>query len=1297
MSDTTRLGIQITASDTASASIKNLQASIKALQSEIGRVAGTAIDSGGKYVAQLQAEIGKIQQQISAVKQQEAATKALTAAIKEQAAAYDVVHRSLQQNIDTGFGSGADRQIKSASESARVLATSLSAAAEADARFRAEQLETASATARATAAVTAQSSVMRTLTGEQFFGVANRKMGIGQQPLSAAASASAFQSQLGPAGGGISSVETQGTINSLQGINRELLSARDSAAIFQQELAALGTGVVVAGTKSTIDTIQGINREMLSAKDSAAAFQAALGPAGTGIVSSETKATIDTLHGINREMLSAKDSAAVFAAEMGEVGSAVTTVSSSGFSKMVADLADVKLNYLSAADSAKVFAAAGLTATETALGMTEKSVAASVAAERAASRTPRSGSTAGLSNEARHAVAAFDELARGQRGALFSTMGAAARDAGLGVGALSASVAGLAAVMGVSAILRGAEAMGKWATETRAAASAAGMSIEAYSGLQAALEHTGLKGTEADATLRKLAESLSTALSQPASLAAEAFHNLGISQAELTKNGTDTGGALRLVAEAFTKTADSANKTANMNEILGRGFEHLIPILQNGGGGLDELITKLKEMGLVLTDDTAAKLEDTGEKIRSLGETIRGNGIKAFEAWGEEIKTVSGILKGLIDDIGAVTTGAGKLFNYLNGLNSAPSDMTMDSNGRWVSKKSIGIGGDSAPSSASTSAQSGAKAAVPALTPPVSALEAMRLQMAQAGAAASGGGGTSQNLRMAEGRAELAVMQQTLATAQLTAKEKIQLQTEIATKTIQVNNEAASAGTKAAKQSYMDFASAERLKISEAQGSSAAILAIYNEWEGAAVSVYRQTAATIATIEREKVNEINKARLAEIKEGAKQDEDNSRLSLLNKQLGDIHSGKFDYSGQKTGAGEDQRRSAEDTKQAQQVEATATAQINSLQAVANAAAAGSSVQKEAQASIMAILLQSKEQEVELYKKAGQASVEAAKKIAAPFVNLADQIGGQLQNFGSSLVTSILAPQQEMIKVGMTTIKTSLQGSEIRNAAKTLLLGVVGDFGKAIETGLSHVIANALSGGAANTIGDLLGNLMSKAFSSIVGSVTGSAAGTAAGSAAGGAAGNAAGSAAGDVAGSSAVVAAVSAGATATTTGVGTAVATGAASIITAITAGAASTVAAIASEEVTEDALLVALNAKPSVLGFTYSKGGIVPSAAGGMVVGGSPSGDGQLSILHPKEMVLPANISLGIQSMIARGNNSGISSSNNANLNYSPTINTSSRSRQGTGMSRSEFNQLMSSHGGSMMGEARNMVRAGFR
>jgi hypothetical protein len=68
----------------------------------------------------------------------------------------------------------------------------------------------------------------------------------------------------------------------------------------------------------------------------------------------------------------------------------------------------------------------------------------------------------------------------------------------------------------------------------------------------------------------------------------------------------------------------------------------------------------------------------------------------------------------------------------------------------------------------------------------------------------------------------------------------------------------------------------------------------------------------------------------------------------------------------------------------------------------------------------------------------------------------------------------------------------------------------------------------------------------------------------------------------------------------------------------------------------------AIAATPSVLGFHAAGGAIIPSARGGMLSGG-----GFPAILHPKEMVLPAPISEGMQGLF-NGRGRGSSSSNSA-------------------------------------------------
>ena len=386
-------------------------------------------------------------------------------------------------------------------------------------------------------------------------------------------------------------------------------------------------------------------------------------------------------------------------------------------------------------------------------------------------------------------------------------------------------------------------------------------------------------------------------------------------------------------------------------------------------------------------------------------------------------------------------------------------------------------------------------------------------------------------------------------------------------------------------------------------------------------------------------------------------------------------GTYNYGGKPASVSQLQTSSQQYLAQAAQVKAAADAELSALTQVRDTAEQGSATQKAASQEIMSVLIQSKSQEIELYKKAGEAANEAAKKAMEGFTKFFDSIGSAFETFTSSAVKALIAPQTELIKAGLTTIKTSMRGSELQQAFASMGTSILQSLGKSVEEAIGSTIAKALSGGAADTIGELL----SQTFSKLLGNITGGALG----SAVGGAAGNAVGGAA--------VTTAIASAATAETTGISTAITANGATVTGAITAGSASVVAAIGASAAAQEALLTAVAVKPSALGFSYSAGGIVPSAAGGMILGDGSGG--QLAILHPREMVLPAQLSHGIQQMIQRSGGS----SNNANLNFSPTINTAAKGRGGRGLTRAEFSQMLSLHSGSMLGEARNMLRSGWR
>jgi len=1409
LSETNRLGINITATDQASATMRQLAAQARALENEIQRAKAAGLDQSGAYAAALGKPLAQIREQIAAIQQQQEAIKKATAAINEQTAALAKTE-SVLERINRLTGADPTRVFTNATESAKTLAQALSAAAEADDRLRQGVVYTAKALREASveaayinrnmemaaAHVRAQANYEnrdRDLATAKTRGEAtyeNRDFDLARRQTrgeaeyqnrdvdlaaNKARAEAEYENATKDAIANKARAEAEYTNKTIDAVAAKARAEAEYENKIKDAIADKARAEAEYSNK-TIDAVAAKARAEAEYDNKTKDAQAAKARAEAeyinktkDAISNKERAEAEYINSTkdaeaakaraqaeyenkNRELISQKQRAeaeyentAINAANEQARKEAEYTNNTidlirqkqraeaeyineaiEGFAKKAraeAEYTNQQIDLIRAKQRAEAeyintnmeAAKASQRAEANYINTDADLIAARQRQEafyinrdldlqeakrraelRAAMKAEDEAyiadrklaeymnndlaiqermrlKTAGSSMpELRHGVALFDELSRGQRGAMFGTLGAMARDAGVGVAALGTSIAGLMAIMAGGAILHGAESMGKWAEETRAAASAAGMSIQNYSALQGALTLTGVKAESANASLRHVAESLSQALADPASRAAEAFHNLGISQDQLNSTGGDVGKLLNLLADAFVRTADGAGKSAAMEQIAGRGFENLIPALQGGSRELKALEEKAESLGLTLTDKTAAKLIETGEGVKKLGEEIHGHAIQAFQDWAPTIDAVTTSLGRLLNialsvtgaigrAVTAVAEASGKMISEQTESGFQPS-MYGDIIPIMPAAKSVPSG----PGRSPTGPAPVAKTVVPPMSTPISALEQMRQDMTTAAFAASQSGGSRSDLQQKETQAEIDAMQNTLATTKLTDNERAQISSELNQKRTQLANETASAEGTAAKQSYQDFAANERLKVTEAQGSGTKIVAIYDEWLKAAETRFAQSAATIAAIEREKVQAINTARLQEIKEGARREEEENRTRIVMGQAQAISSGTMGYAGQKgstTAPGEGTQALA---AQAQGIEAAMQAEVASLTQVMNTATKGSDTQRAAAEQIQSVVTNAKTQEIALYNKAAQASIEAANKAAAPFNKFFDTLGNAFQSLEDTIIKALIAPQRELIKQGLTTIKRPMEGNEIRQAGSKALMGVVTDFAQSLQNTLTQTLAKSLSGGATNSLTSLLSTKLMSLLN------VGTSAATQAPQAA-----------------------SFGLSATALTTAGTSLTSAGAVLDSGAITLSAAATTL------MTAASTMLASGGGGGASGLIsflpelaeFSGGGIVPSAAGGMVVGGIGS---TLAILHQKEMVLPQHLSTGIQQMINRGGDTTTSSAN-ANLNYSPTINTASRSRNGTGMTRSEFGQMLSLHSGAMLGEARNMMRSGWR
>ncbi|AOY98774.1 hypothetical protein BKK81_05375 [Cupriavidus sp. USMAHM13] len=139
-----------------------------------------------------------------------------------------------------------------------------------------------------------------------------------------------------------------------------------------------------------------------------------------------------------------------------------------------------------------------------------------------------------------------------------------------------------------------------------------GISTDAVQRWAFAASTAGIEAKESAKALASLAEAQNKATHGNADAAA-AFKAVGVSLVDLKSASPEE--LLTRVADAFHNSADGASKAAVANELFGAAGEQLIPLLDRGRAGLDELRKVADETGAVIGGKTVAQLAAMREQM----------------------------------------------------------------------------------------------------------------------------------------------------------------------------------------------------------------------------------------------------------------------------------------------------------------------------------------------------------------------------------------------------------------------------------------------------------------------------------------------------------------------------------------------------------------------------------------------------------------------------------------------------------------------------------------------------------
>ncbi|MGQ5490139.1 hypothetical protein ACUH78_14935 [Thauera sp. ZXT1-4] len=194
------------------------------------------------------------------------------------------------------------------------------------------------------------------------------------------------------------------------------------------------------------------------------------------------------------------------------------------------------------------------------------------------------------------------------------------------------SVNGVLANLGVAVSVAGLTAMVKSAIDTGDAldemSQRVGVSVETLSVWKPAAEQSGVSGESFEKGLRKLSTTMLEAATGSED-AARGFSAVGVEFKNQDGTLRATDQVLLDLAERFKAMPDGAEKTALAVQLFGKSGAELIPFLNQGRDGINELAAEMQALGVQMSSETAAQagnFNDALDKLK-LATTSIGNQI----------------------------------------------------------------------------------------------------------------------------------------------------------------------------------------------------------------------------------------------------------------------------------------------------------------------------------------------------------------------------------------------------------------------------------------------------------------------------------------------------------------------------------------------------------------------------------------------------------------------------------------------------------------------------------------------
>jgi lambda family phage tail tape measure protein len=201
------------------------------------------------------------------------------------------------------------------------------------------------------------------------------------------------------------------------------------------------------------------------------------------------------------------------------------------------------------------------------------------------------------------------------------------------MGPLGVAIAGAFSVQAFKGVLDMMDQLDEMSEKT-------GVSVEALSKLRYAGESVGTTTEQLGGGLRKLAKLMGDAASGSEE-AGNIFKAMGVSFKDASGNLRDTDQVLSDMAGKFATWKDGPEKAAMAMKIFGKSGEDMIPILNLGSTGLENMGNEAERLGIKLSGDAAKAAADFNDNLKKISLTAEAAGMAIMDPFVSSLGSLS--------------------------------------------------------------------------------------------------------------------------------------------------------------------------------------------------------------------------------------------------------------------------------------------------------------------------------------------------------------------------------------------------------------------------------------------------------------------------------------------------------------------------------------------------------------------------------------------------------------------------------------------------------------------------------